>query len=254
MVFQSNRRGSLDIWSKPSPSGALTRLTDAPGAEQRPRPSPDGQWIAFDVIDSSGEYVHVMRRDGSGIRILDEAWRKQFSMTCCAAWSPDGTRLAMHVNGAASAIVRFDAATGAAVETRVLDLPGGADEYHRWSPDGRRLSYEALSDYSWDLWTVNVDGSDAQRLTTLPGNERTASWHPKLPFIYFMGPQHGIWRIPVDSAGKAAGEPKPWLTMSGRLEADGDDLDFTRDGSRVLVSLRERAADIWLVELQPQKR
>ena len=254
VVFQSNRRGSLDIWTKPSPSGALTRLTDAPGAEQRPRPSPDGQWIAFDVIDSSGEYVHVMRRDGSGIRILDEAWRKHFSMTCCATWSPDGTRLAMHVNGAASAIVRFDAATGAAVETRVLDLPGGADEYHRWSPDGRRLSYEALSDYSWDLWTVNVDGSDAQRLTTLPGNERTASWHPKLPFIYFMGPQHGIWRIPVDSAGKAAGEPKPWLTMSGRLEADGDDLDFTRDGSRVLVSLRERAADIWLVELQPRQR
>ncbi len=63
-----------------------------------------------------------------------------------------------------------------------------------------------------------------------------------------------MWRIPVAATGKAAGEPKPWLTMSGRLEAWGDDLDFTPDGKRVLVSLRERAADIWLVELQRQRR
>ena len=249
VVFESNRRGSLDIWSMPSPSAALTRLTTTPGAEHRPRPSPDGQWIAFDAIDSGGEYVHVMRRDGSGIHIPDPAWRKQFSMACCVAWSPDATRFAMHVNSTVSAIVRFDPATGAAVETRVLDLPGGADEYHRWSPDGQRLAYEALTDYSWDLWTVNADGSDARRLTSMPGNERTASWHPRLPFIYFGGPGFGVWRVPVDAAGRATGEPRPWLTMNGRLQADGDDLDFTSDGKSVLISLRERAADIWLIEL-----
>ena len=250
VVFESDRRGSLDIWSMPSPSGAMTRLTTMPGTEHRPRSSPDGQWIAFDAIDSSGEYVHVMRRDGSGVRIPDEKWRKQFSMTCCADWSPDGTQIAMHVQGAMTALVRVDPATGAALETRVLDLPGGADQYHRWSPDGKRLAYEALTEYSWDLWTVNADGSDPHRLTSLPGNERSAAWHPRLPLIYFRGPQQGIWRVPVDKSGKAAGEPRPWLTASGRLEASGDDIDFSPDGRHVLVGLRERAADIWLVEMR----
>jgi eukaryotic-like serine/threonine-protein kinase len=149
VVFQSNRRGSLDIWMLASPRAPLTRLTTGAGAEHRPRVSPDGQWVAFDVIDSTGEYVHLMRRDGSGIRLPDEGWRKRFSMTCCADWSPDGSRLAMHVNSSTSAIVRLDPATGAALETLVIDLPGSADEYHRWSPDGRLIAYEAVTDGSW---------------------------------------------------------------------------------------------------------
>ncbi len=87
--------------------------------------APDGQWIAFDVIDGAGEYVHIMRRDGSGVRMPDDGWRQRFSMTCCAAWSPDGTRLAMHINAQETAIVRIDPTTGAAIETTEIDLPGG---------------------------------------------------------------------------------------------------------------------------------
>ena len=130
VVFQSNRRGSLDIWALASPTGQLSRLTSGAGAEHRPRVAPDGQWIAFDVIDGAGEYVHIMRRDGSGVRLPDDGWRQRFSMTCCAAWSPDGTRLAMHINASGTAIVRINPTSGAAIETTEIDLPGQADEYH----------------------------------------------------------------------------------------------------------------------------
>jgi eukaryotic-like serine/threonine-protein kinase len=254
VVFQSNRRGSLDIWTLASPGGALARLTTGAGAEHRPRVSPDGQWIAFDVIDRTGEYVHLMRRDGSGILLPDEAWRKRFSMTCCADWSPDGTRLAMHVNSASSAIARLDPATGAALETLAIDLPGSADEYHRWSPDGRLLAYEAVTDGSWDLWVAKADGSEAHRLTDLPGNERTAAWHPRLPFVYFHDSYGILWRVPVDTAGKPTGAPHVWMKLPGRMIVAGDGLDFTPAGDRVLVTLLERASDIWLVELQEGRR
>ncbi len=155
----------------------------------------------------------------------------------------------MHVNGWTSAIVRLDRATGAAIDTRELDLPGGADEYHRWSPDGALIAYEAVTEGSWDLWVAKPDGSGAHRLTTHAGNERSASWHPRLPFVYFGADDRAIWRVRVDPSGAAAAAPERWLTLPGRLEVGGDRVDFTSDGGRVLVTVRERASDIWLVEL-----
>jgi TolB protein len=248
VVFQSNRRGSLDVWMLASPGAALARLTTGAGAEHRPRASPDGKWVAFDVIDSTGEYTHLMRPDGSGIRLPDEEWRKRFSMVCCADWSPDGTRLAMHVNNWTSAIARIDPATGAALETIASDLPGGAEEYHRWSPDGRLIAYEAVTDGSWDLWVVKADGSEPHRLTNLPGNERTATWHPRLPAVYFHDSDGVVWRVPVDAAGKPTAAPHVWFEAGARMRVAGDGLDFTRSGDQALVTLLERASDIWLVE------
>ncbi len=248
VVFQSNRRGSLDIWTLASAGGAPQRLTTAPGPERRPRISPDGQWIAFDMSDSAGEYMHVMRRDGSGVRLPDATWPKRFSMTCCADWSPDGRRIAMHVNNWTSALVQLDPATGAASNTVALDLPGGAEEYHRWSPDGALMVYEAVSEGSWDLWVARADGSGARRLTTGAGSERSAAWHPRLPFLFYEGDAGRIWRVGVDSSGKAVGVPHLWLTLPGRLEAGNDSVDFTRAGDRVLVTVLERGSDIWLVE------
>jgi Tol biopolymer transport system component len=247
VIFQSNRRGSLDIWTVGAPGAPPQRVTTDPGTEHRPRVSPDGQWIAFDAIDETGEHVRLMRRDGSGSRLLDPLLPRRFSMSCCADWSPDGRRLAIHVNNWTSAIVRLDPSTGAA-ETTPVDFAGGADEYHRWSPSGTRIAYEAITEGSWDLWTANPDGSQAQRLTSLPGNERTASWHPRLPFIYFDG-EGAIWRVRTDPEGRALGLPERWLVLPGRTDAVGDGLDFSADRERVLITVRERASDIWLVEL-----
>lgn len=153
----------------------------------------------------------------------------------------------MHVNASSSAIVRIDRETGAALETNALDLPGTADQYHRWSADGRLIAYEAISDGSWDLWVTTADGSAAHRITDMPGSERGAAWHPRQPIIYFIS-NDAIWRIPVDSAGRASGPPQIWLKLPGRMSAAHDALDFTRDGNRVLVSLHENASDLWLVE------
>jgi len=68
--------------------------------------------------------------------------------------------------------------------------------------------------------------------------------------VYFHDEEGVIWRVPVDTAGKPTGAPRIWLKMPGRTSAAGDGLDFTRQGDRALVTLRERASDIWLVELQ----
>ncbi len=73
------------------------RLTQAPGAEQRPRISPGREWIAFDLVSKQGQFVHVMRADGSDIHILMPELSEQFAGVCCTDWHPDGSKLAMTV-------------------------------------------------------------------------------------------------------------------------------------------------------------
>ncbi len=66
LVFESTRRGSLDVWLLPLATRELRRLTTSPATEFRPRPSPPGQWISFEVEEEGGSYIHLMRPDGSG--------------------------------------------------------------------------------------------------------------------------------------------------------------------------------------------
>ena len=81
----------------------------------------------------------------------------------------------------------------------------------------------------------------------MPGSERGAAWHPRQPMIYFVS-TGAIWRIPVDSAGRATAKPEIWLKLPGRISAAHDSLDFNRAGDRLLVAVHEHASDIWLVE------
>ena len=111
------------------------------------------------------------------------------------------------------------------------------------------MVYEALTDGTWDLWVARPDGSESHRSTNSPGSERSAAWHPRLPFIYFESDGRTIWRVAIDASARATGPPERWLTLPDRLEAASDGIDFTVNGDRILVTLLERASDIWLVEL-----
>ena len=94
IFFESVRRGSFDIWRIDVAGGIPVGSPTAAGSELRPRPSPQGDWIAFDLVDARGEFTHVMRPDGTQLHALDERWFSTFAHVCCADWSPDGSRLA----------------------------------------------------------------------------------------------------------------------------------------------------------------
>lgn len=42
---------------------------------------------------------------------------------------------------------------------------GSQEYYPNWSPDGRRIIFAAYRDNSLDIYSMNPDGSDQQRLT-----------------------------------------------------------------------------------------
>ena len=245
IFFQSNRRGSSDIWRVDVAGDNLIRLTTAAGSELRPRPSPQGDWVAFDMVDTRGEFTHVMHPDGSQVRALDERWFSNYSHVCCADWSPDGSRLAVAVvtreepSRSTVAVVSIDRSTGTATATRLLTtLPGGAPEYARWSPDGRYIVYEALTDGSWDLWIVDPDAPAPRRLTTASGNDRFAAWQERPRAVFFLRDGREVWRMPFDDKGTPAGAAELWLVPPGRLRLDADSLDINRANDSALVHTR----------------
>jgi eukaryotic-like serine/threonine-protein kinase len=256
IFFESLRRGSLDIWRLTVAGGKLDRLSVAEGSELRPRPSPDGEWVAFDLLDSRGEFTHLMRPDGSQVHPLDRGWFGSYSQVCCADWSPDGSRLALAVsprngNRSTMAIASIDRATGTASALRELTmLPGGAPEYGRWSPDGRFVVYEALTEGNWDLWIVDPDAPAPLRLTTFASNDRQAAWQKQPQTLYFRRDNREVWRLPFDRAGSPAGPATPWLVMPRGFQLAADSLSIHPSDDRLLTSITATASDIWLVELR----
>ena len=48
-----------------------------------------------------------------------------------------------------------------------------------WSPDGRTIAFMSVRDGTWEIYTMNVDGSGQRNLTRTPvGNESWFVWSP----------------------------------------------------------------------------
>jgi Tol biopolymer transport system component len=119
--------------------------------------SPDGREIVFMRDDSALENdVATIRPDGSHLRALTDTPTDEESPD----WSPDGTRIAFHSNGAPPGedfdiyVMRAD---GGSPPTRLTTAAGGdgAGSFNpAWSPDGRTFVFNR-----GELFTMRADGS-----------------------------------------------------------------------------------------------
>jgi Tol biopolymer transport system component len=220
-----------------------------------PKPSPDGRWIAFAAADDAGIHALVMRPDGSDVhRLIPEALG-QYTFSGLEGWSPDGDRLmytaATKQQPWTAYLATVDRDTGTVRDPVALKLPGMTCERFAWSPDGRFVVYEAVSDGGWVLWIVDTDGMNARRLTADPGNERGARWSPDGRFLYYVKNYRSLWRLPMDADGKPTGPAKLWAEFPRtRLESDA----LAIDSDRFVLSVQEEAGDLWLVEFPDPAR
>jgi hypothetical protein len=68
VIFTSNRDGDADLYGVKTDGTGLTQLTNAPGDDYDPLPSPDGKHILL----HGGDGLVVMETDGSGRRDLHD--------------------------------------------------------------------------------------------------------------------------------------------------------------------------------------
>ena len=186
-----------DIHVMNADGSGVERLTRSGG--WHPAWSPDGRRIAF-VREGA---IHVMNADGSGSRLIR-------SGGSYPAWSPDGQEIAFSVwrNGFRVHVMDTDGF----VRRR---LRGGHNENPAWSPDGQRIAFRSVRLDHWEndeIYVMDADGSNAERLTYSDGYDGGATWSPDGRRIAFTSDRDGnaeIYVITLPLPDATAAEPAP---------------------------------------------
>jgi Tol biopolymer transport system component len=133
-----------------------------------------------------------------------------------------------------------------------LPAKGGAarriiDEYYdarqpAWSPDGKRIAFQAYRDGTWRIWTVAPDGGDPTAITSGPFDDREPHWSLDGTRIAFSSDRSGnydIWVIDLASQQ---------LTQITKHSANDFTPTWSPDGSEIaFVSNRTPAAGVYVI-------
>jgi Tol biopolymer transport system component len=178
LAYDTDRDGNYEIYIRDLETGADRRLTNDAARDLAPAWHPDGDRLVFmsDRASRPEFDVFQIRADGTGLERLTAApsnWFPQFS--------PDGTRLAMHVWRDVSVLVMANR------QMRRLTNEPYDGMYPSWSPDGTKLAFMSSRNGRMEIFTMNADGSEQQRLVTMPtGGAIDPRWSPTGETIVFV--------------------------------------------------------------------
>ncbi len=72
------------------------------------------------------------------------------------------------------------------------------DWWPNWSHDGTRIAFQR----NWDIWTMNVDGSNQTQVTRGKFNEGSPAWSPDGRRIAFSSNREGRYHIWIIDLGR----------------------------------------------------
>ena len=238
-----------------NPDGsALQNLTNNKASSLFSNWSPDGKKIAYTEHIPLPSRLYQMDADGRNV-ILLKADRVDFQSR--PTYSPDGQKIAF---GGFFSITILDINTR---EERKLLVPKQDSLDAAWSPDGRQIAFagrDVADGWQWEIYVINADGTQLQRLTKHPAHDRAPAWSPDGRKLAFFSGRNARPRIfsggiyLMDADGKNlkeltnGGEEFPSWSPDGRklacsafvgdghrvgvMNADGSRLKFLADGYR----------------------
>ena len=254
IVFASDRDGNPDvipgwfihdIFVMDVDGKNQRNLTNHRDKDYTPSWSPDGKRIVFSSERDGNSEIYVMDADGSNPRRLTE--NDNFDQF--PSWSPDGERIAF-MSDRDGDFLHFD--------IFVMDADGGNlqnitnnpfdERYPSWSPDGERIAFSSHRDghfrNRWgitsEIYVMNADGGNLQRLTENLKNDWYPSWSPDGERIAFVADRKGdfanfeIYVIDANGGNQHRLTENRHTDSSPSWSPDGERIVFTsqRDGNR----------------------
>jgi len=196
LLYVSYVEGRPAVYERDLRTGETRVVSDGPGLNITPtyRP-PDGQRLA-------------LARDAGG---STEIFELQSDPLCCArritftspgdavgpSYAPDGDRFAFTGTplGEPQVYVQRVSGGGTGLISRYVYGERGQAASPDWSPTGERIAYQAWIDGTFQVVTVNPDGTDRRILTDRGSNEEP-SWAPDGRHLVFRSDRagyHALW-------------------------------------------------------------
>lgn len=220
LLVSSSRGGTLDVYTfdRRDPS-RLSRLTSDSGQELGAVYSPDGLSIAY-VSDRDGNFeLYVADADGRNPRRLTTTSGAEGS----PAWTPDGRRIVYDLaNGRSHVwIVNADGS-----DPRQLTRDG-ANLHPAVSSDGRTIAFASRRDRDYEIYLMEIDGSNQRNFSQAPGDETLPAWigDSTLVFLREARARRSVTRrVTTMSFARAVGTltPQELLVSDFAVSARGD--------------------------------
>ncbi|MFC1974781.1 hypothetical protein ACFLXQ_00100 [Chloroflexota bacterium] len=198
-VFDGISSGLVAVRSSPLPTSInqlslFQNLEWKQGQARWARVSPDGSMVAYDA-NPGGDYRIYFLGTATNQQSRYEIVGEQ------ADWAPNSQKI-VYRSGR-------DGKTGLWISNRddtghVQITANGSDSFPAWSSDGHTIAFSRDEGGNVDIYTVNVDGSNLQRLTNAPGHDTLPIYAPNGDIIFRSARpgSWGIWKMAGNGLGQ----------------------------------------------------
>jgi TolB protein len=205
----------------------------------------DGDRVVGTVEKRDVKEIYISDYDGAGVRRLTV----NRNLNAFPVWTADarGILYTSYVRGFPDLVLSwiYDGIRQEPTRGHALDVQGFAPQNSLGaiSPDGKRICFASNRNGNFELYVMNVDGSNLFRLTNHPAADITPTWNPQGTQIAFTSDrrgQPGIYLIGADGTNLTA------LTTDGYA----DRATWSPLGSEIAYAGRTGPAlDIKVIEL-----
>ncbi|MDQ3749292.1 MAG: hypothetical protein M3367_09835, partial [Acidobacteriota bacterium] len=251
VAYCSNHSGNFEIYVKAFTSGAReVQLTNDGKQNFEPAWSPDGQRIAYYSKLRGG--IWVVPASGGEVKQLTEFGSHP-------AWSPDSKQIVFQSNsltdlGAAarnalppSTLWLVSTKGGEPKQLTQIGNPQGGHGSPAWSPDGKRIAFEANTFNGSSIWTVSLNGDDAKRVSLETEASYAPAYAPDGQSIFFHSVD--VFQLRINSnTGEPVGKPIHIAGIAARPSAIRR-ISLSADGKKIAFNILRRSESISSVSL-----